>query len=53
MLNHLVFIHTYIHVTLLLLDPHDIHHEGKNINVELTFIILQFFFYFFLIKVEF
>ena len=29
MLTHLSYIHTYIHVTLLLLDPHDIHHEGK------------------------
>ena len=25
-------VYTYIHVTLLLLDPHDIHHEGKKMN---------------------
>ena len=23
-------IYTYIHITASLLDPHDIHHEGKN-----------------------
>ena len=28
MLSQMVF----IHITLLLLDPHDIHHEGKNNN---------------------
>ena len=27
MLSQMVF----IHITLLLLDPHDIHHEGKNL----------------------
>ena len=24
-------IHTYIHITVSLLDPHDIHHEGKKL----------------------
>ena len=28
MLSQMVF----IHITLLLLDPHDIHHEGKNVT---------------------
>ena len=28
MLSQMVF----IHITLLLLDPHDIHHEGKNME---------------------
>ena len=26
-------IHTYIGLTASLLDPHDIHHEGKNMSI--------------------
>ena len=31
---------SYIHVTASLLDPHDIHHEGKNVHSEVLVLYL-------------
>ena len=40
MLSQLVYIHTYIHITASLLDPHDIHHEGKKVSFKKNIIHL-------------